>query len=55
MSVKSDLERAHLLIMQAGEGPGLALIKNKANRAMLLESVRKLKLAIDIIERVLGC
>lgn len=54
MSIKTDLEQAHRLVMQAAEGPAMGLLRGKGNRAELTESVRKLRLAVDIIEGIIG-
>jgi hypothetical protein len=54
MSTKAKLEQAHLLIMQAANGPSLALVKGVASKAALVESLGKLRAATDIIEGLIG-
>lgn len=54
MSVQADLTTAHRLIMQAAEGPSMALLRNKGNRSLLAASVKKLRAAADLIEGVIG-
>lgn len=50
--IRAKLETAHRLIMQAAEGPSLAILRNKGNRALLKDSVVKLRAAADIIEEI---
>jgi len=45
---------AHRQIMEAAIGPSEAMMKGKASRAALLESVRSLRAAISNIEEVLN-
>lgn len=48
------LTHAHRLIMESAEGPSNALLFGKAKRSELSESLRKLRHAIDLIERVIN-
>ena len=47
------LTTAHRYIMEAGEGPSMALIKGKASRSALDRSARKLRMALSLIEEVI--
>ena len=49
---EDKLATAHRLIMESAEGPSLALLRGKAKRSQLADSLRKLRHAIELIEEV---
>lgn len=50
---ESKLVAAHRLICEACNGPSMALLKGKAKRPELQESIKKLRMAISLMEEVL--
>ena len=48
------LAEAHRAIMQAATGPSEALLRGRASRAILVESVKQLKFATQLLEEVIG-
>lgn len=54
ITAEGKLAIAHRMIMQSAEGPSLALLRGKAKRSELAETLRKLRHAIKLIEEVVN-
>ena len=53
-AMQKKLADAHYAIMQGARGPGEALVRGRASRALLVESVKQLKFATKLLEEIIG-
>lgn len=52
--MQKKLADIHYAIMQGAIGPGEALVRGRASRALLVESVKQLKFATKLLEEIIG-
>ena len=53
-TLQTRLAEAHYAIMQAARGPSEALVRGRASRALLVESVKELEFATRLLKEIIG-